>query len=206
MNLLKEIFIVRNLKKDLLIVVLLVVLPFAFFIYKFVPATQVWRNAWFDFDSGYYENVNLFVWTLMLKMLTLILLSIWFLTCKHSWRYVLFVPVIAEIYKVFVWFKVLELDYEHIPAIYNSLIFSIPYLLVLLLFSNLLGYYKHSKKKYSNELNNEINNHLVKLSNFDTKKFKSVKREMIILINKKNNMTKKEYLVELIALRDRITI
>ena len=83
MPLLKEIFIVRNLKKDLLIVVLLIVLPFAFFIYKFVPTTQVWRNAWFDFDSGYYENVKMFVWTLMLKMLTLILLSLWFLTCKH---------------------------------------------------------------------------------------------------------------------------
>ena len=118
----------------------------------------------------------------------------------------LFVPIIAEIYKVFVWFKVLELDHEHIPAIHNSLIFSIPYLLVLLFISNLLGYYKYSKKKYSNEFNNEINNHMVKLSNFDTKKFKCVKREMIILINKKNNMTKKEYLVELIALRDRITI
>ncbi len=203
MLLLKEVFVLKKLKKDLLIVVLLIILPFAFFVHKMFPETQVWRNSWFTLDSGVYENVKLFIWTLMLKILTLSLLSLWFLTCKYIWRYVLFVPIIAEIYKILVWLKVFEFDIKYIPESYESLIFSIPYLIILLLLSNILGYYKNPK---SNMLNDEINNQIIKLSKFDVKKFKLVRKELVRLINKKKNMSKKEYLLKLIALRDQISV
>ena len=52
------------------------------------------------YDSKYYDNVRIFAWTLMTKILTLIFLSLWFITCKHWWRLVILVPIIIESYKI----------------------------------------------------------------------------------------------------------
>lgn len=201
----KNLFIKRNLKKDMLMVIILVVLPFVFFAYRLLPETQVWSNRFFAFDSGYFANVKLFAWMLFLKIMTVIVLSLWFLTCKHKWRYILFVPIIAEIYKVYLWFKVIDLDYDYIPEFYESCLYSIPYLAFLLFISKALGYYKNSSF-YNNRLNKEINEEIIKLSYFDTKNYRFVRKELIQLINEKENIPKREYLSRLIALRDQISI
>ncbi|WCO03108.1 hypothetical protein [Psychroserpens ponticola] len=101
--------------------------------------------------------------------------------------------------------KILEFNVDYIPEFSVTLLFSIPYLIFILLISKTIGYYKHSRP-FTKTVNNEINIQLLKIAKFDSKNYKSVKKELIVLLNNKNSMQKKEYLKKLIALRDKITI
>jgi hypothetical protein len=66
--------------------------------------------------------------------------------------------------------------------------------------------YQNRGVVYEVPLNNEINNQITKLSKFDKKDYKSVKRELKKLEVLKQKINKKEYLIKLIELRDQLTI
>lgn len=205
MSFFNKYFINKNLRKDLIISFIIISLPFVFFTYLIVPETKVWYNEWFIIDSGYFQSAKFFVWFLTVKVMTLVLLSIWFVTCKYFWRYVIFIPIAAELHKIFALFKILEFNYDYKPHILESIIIIIPFIIILLFISKNIGYYRFLKTNNS-QVNNEINSQMVKLSKFNSENYKSVKRKLIKLLNEKDKMSKKEYLGKLIALRDRLSV
>ncbi|WP_394907878.1 hypothetical protein [uncultured Mesonia sp.] len=66
--------------------------PFLFYSYESFPSTKTWETFLFTFESNYYEEVNVSIWTMMTKFIPLFLLIIWFLTCKHWWYHVILIP------------------------------------------------------------------------------------------------------------------
>jgi hypothetical protein len=56
----------------------------------------------FTYDSGEgWDNANFAMWVLTSKLLPLLLLIIWFFTCRHWWYHVLIVPIAMYIYQIF---------------------------------------------------------------------------------------------------------
>lgn len=206
MTILNRYFVRKNLEKDLLIISVIIVLPFIFFMYKLVPETRIWTTDLFIIDSGeYYNNANFFIWFICVKLMTLILLTIWFITCMYRWRYALFFPMIFEIFKLSIIIEALHFEKNHFMIFFDSLLFSIPYIILVLLLANYINYYKFSKP-INERINSEINDHLVALSKFDVHNYKSIRKEFYELKNKKHKMDTKKYLVKLIKLRDNITV
>lgn len=195
----------KRTKKDILVMFIIISLPFIFYLYNFVPKTKRWTTSLFEVNSGYYEDANFYFWLLNVKILTLLILSIWYVTCKYRWRFILLVPILLEIYKIFINIKVASIGFDHQIEFSVSLIYSIPYLLLLFVIDRFFGYYQQAKS-FNVEVNMEINNQLNKLSKFDLRKYKDVKRELSLLTLKRKEMDKKEYLSKLIILRDKITI
>gem|GEM_PF-5445114 len=204
MSFLNNYIINKNIRKDLIILLITISLPFVFFIYLIVPETKVWYNDWFIIDSGYFESAKFFIWFITVKLMTIVLLSIWFVTCKYLWRYIIFVPIAAEVHKLYVLLKIYELNYEYKPHLLETILITIPFLVILLLISKKIGYYRHAKIN-TNVVNDEINSQMAKLSKFDSGNYKFVKQKLVKLLNEKDKMSKKEYLIKLIALRDRLT-
>ncbi|MCB0744336.1 MAG: hypothetical protein KDC67_10560 [Ignavibacteriae bacterium] len=194
----------KRLKKDMFILFFIIALPFAFFIYNIAPEEiHVWKTSWFEIDSGYHKGVDYFLWILSVKFLTLSILSIWFVTCIHKWRMVILAPIFVEIYKICVNISITHhgLNYDfYFP---KSLLISIPFSILLIFVSKKIGYYSRFNTQ---SLNEEISDSMIKISKFDSSIYKNIKKELNKLNKEKEAMDKKDYLIKLIALRDKMTI
>jgi hypothetical protein len=206
MEFLRKISKNRNFLRDIIILLLIVTLPFLFFTYNIIPYnSKVWDSDLLSLNSTALRDLDYLIWIIYIKVLTLLILSIWFVTCLKVWRYVLFFPIIVEIYKIFILLVVLKYGYGHENQYLESLLVSTPYSLMLIFFSKKSGFL--SKKRKSNIIiNHEINKELNKLSKFDVSQYKLVEKKLIKLHSLKGNMDKRVYLTKLITLRDQLTI
>lgn len=76
--------------------------PYLFYLYESVPTTRVWNTFLFSYDSGDgWNDANFAMWVLTSKLIPLLLIFIWFFTCRHWWYHVLLVPITMYIYQIF---------------------------------------------------------------------------------------------------------
>jgi amino acid permease len=73
------------------------------------PSDKVWETPFFVYESGYFENVQTYFWTLMTKFVPIFLLAIWFATCKHWWYHAIVIPLSMFIFQ---FIGALVLDFE----------------------------------------------------------------------------------------------
>jgi len=165
---------------------------------------SVWETKWFTIDAGYFEAVDYYIWLLFVKGLTISVLSLWYISSTYWWRFFLFTPVISEFNKVYgiIYTAKYNTGYD-INFFFCSLVFSVPYVVLLYFVAKRFNYYKPNKT-INNELNTEINEQILKLSKFNSKDYKSVKKEWQNLLKGKENMPKKEYLLKIMQLRNRL--
>lgn len=183
----------------------IMVLPFLFYFYTIVPQdVKIWKTKFYTFDSGYFETIDLYFWTLSIKFLTIGLLSIWFVSCIQKWKFVLVFPIVLEFYKLFVNINYAEKGNEDINFI-NTLYISIPFLLILVIISYKLNYISN-KNKVNKLINEEINNQLIIVSEFKLKDYKLIKKEFDLIKKANKMLSKKEYLARLITLRDQLSV
>lgn len=75
--------------------------PYLFYTYRSVPDTKVWDTFLFTFESHYYEDANAAIWSILVKLIPLLLLFVWFFTCRHWWYHALLVPIAMYVWQLF---------------------------------------------------------------------------------------------------------
>ena len=86
----------KKIKYDLFIAILIVITPFLSFIYMFFDA-NVDNISFLGFNYSHeYKSNSLMMWTMMNSMVPAILMVLFFLHTKYSWRYLLFFPIGLE--------------------------------------------------------------------------------------------------------------
>ena len=121
--------------------------PYLFYIYEIFPNGPVWETSFFTYESKYYEDVLTAAWTYSSKIVPLILLLIWFFTCKHWWYHVILVPLVMYAYQltsVFyedVYLDVIAMDSGDliVMAPFFIIILSIVYLVRIKIFDRIYG-------------------------------------------------------------------
>jgi hypothetical protein len=83
-----------------LIIVFMLFVPYAFYIYNYFPDEKIFETRFFTFESKGYESVNTFMWLLFSKLVPLVLLLIWFTTCKHWWYYSIAIPISVYVFQL----------------------------------------------------------------------------------------------------------
>ena len=75
-------------------IVFLIILasPFLFYLYKSFPESQIWKTSFFEWKTS-YPNWFYFTWYIVSKLVPIILLLIWFFTCKHWWYWAILAPI-----------------------------------------------------------------------------------------------------------------
>ena len=105
----KSRFLAAANKKELIIgtiiATIIAIVPYLFDLYQSVPTGKVWNTFLFEYNSNYYESVQITVWTLMNKLIPLLLIFIWFFTCRHWWYHALLVPIAMYLYQIFIIFN-----------------------------------------------------------------------------------------------------
>jgi len=183
--------------------ILIISLPFLFFTYNLAPFnSQIWRTRWFVIDTN-LSDVNFFLWLLSVKVLTLSILSIWFITCKNWWRYVLLIPFCLEIDKIINVIDASFYDLSDAQTTLERLLIFLVFVLLILIIDKLISYSFYIKN-INEELNEEIAAQIKKLNTFDSKVYKTTTKDFMKLKKEKSKLNKKEYLIKLIILRDKM--
>lgn len=91
----------RALTSGTLIAVVILVTPYLFYLYQGFPAESRWESFFGVYESRFYESVQVVAWVLFGKFIPLLLLLIWFFTCKHWWYHVLLVPMCMYVFQVY---------------------------------------------------------------------------------------------------------
>lgn len=84
-------------KKSLVVggvlVLIIAITPFLFYSYESFPKdSQSWETFIFSFKTGYPSMYHL-AWYFVGKAVPLLLLMVWFFTCKHWWHWIILVPI-----------------------------------------------------------------------------------------------------------------
>ncbi|EDP69705.1 hypothetical protein FBALC1_09247 [Flavobacteriales bacterium ALC-1] len=192
-------------KSEVILCTIIIALPFLFFIYNFAPKDSlIWDLYLFQINAGVFEYVNYFTWIISYKLLIISVNSLWFITSRYSWRYILFIPIGIEIYRLV---NLISYSFENNTdyQILLPIFLSITYFYIIIFFSKKFNFYR-SHKDVIHVLNSDIMTISQSLSKFNTKDYKAIKKEMGYLIKEKETMSKKEYLAKLIALRDQLSV
>ncbi|MEM0516767.1 MULTISPECIES: hypothetical protein [Aequorivita] len=75
--------------------------PLLYYAYESFPSdTQVWKTFLFTFTTE-FPSIYQYAWFLTGKIIPVILLLIWFFTCKHWWHWIILVPLSMYVFQLF---------------------------------------------------------------------------------------------------------
>jgi len=90
----------KSLIQGGIIVLIIGCSPFLYYAYESFPTdTQVWETFFFTFTTE-YPNLYHYAWFVTGKLFPILLLLIWFFTCKHWWHWIILVPLIMYIFQL----------------------------------------------------------------------------------------------------------
>jgi len=76
-----------------IVVLIIACTPILFYLYEEFPDnSQVWDAYFFTIETS-YPSVYHLAWYLTGKVIPLLLLLIWFFTCKHWWHWIILAPI-----------------------------------------------------------------------------------------------------------------
>ncbi len=192
----------RGIPINLLVSSTLLLTTLFWFIHYLIPEKQVWDLGIIQVHNNGFLNVRIFVWFLLQKLIILIPLVLWFITCQHWWKYAILSPIILYSFQ----FWEATQDVSSLDAAGNIKAFPAIFCVVLLLLMiskaikyrvEILMMYEHLTEEIEVLLKNtDFNANSVLYKN--VKRFKLLKAE----IAKETNARKQ--LMKLITLREEL--
>lgn len=82
------------------IATIIAITPYLFTLYEGVPKQRIWDAFIFKYDSSLWEDANYAMWVFTGKTIPLLLLFIWFFTCRHWWYHALLAPIAMYIFQI----------------------------------------------------------------------------------------------------------
>ncbi|AUP77283.1 hypothetical protein [Flavivirga eckloniae] len=117
----------KKLVTGSIVATLIAITPYLFYLHESVPNTKVWDTFLFTYNSGYFESASIAMWILIGKLIPLLLLFIWFFTCRHWWYHTLLVPIVMYIFQIF---TTLRQDVQNVDD--SQLIYLIPVMVIII--------------------------------------------------------------------------
>ena len=112
----------------------------------------------FSFEVHNYEGVDIFMWVVFSKLVPLLLLIIWFTTCKHWWYYAIAIPISVYIFQL-----ISAINFDTNITDESEFIYSLPFTVItlglLLVIRNRLSTYLKAvnlKKEVDDTMNKAI--------------------------------------------------
>lgn len=93
----------RKIFIESIIVFFIVLSPFLYKIYDYLPEDPEASISFFGFviDNNGFRDVSMYIWFLMSKIIPLYLMIIWFMTAKNWWYHIILIPIAMYAFQVF---------------------------------------------------------------------------------------------------------
>ncbi len=94
---------IKILSSSTMIALFIVLSPILFYVYQGFPDVKSWESSLFGtINSYYYESIYTLAWVLFGKIIPLLLLLLWFFTCKHWWYHSIIVPISMYVIQIYI--------------------------------------------------------------------------------------------------------
>jgi len=117
----------KNLIIGSIIATFIAATPYLFYLYENVPKQKVWETFLFTYDSKFYGSIDIVAWTITGKLIPLLLMFIWFFTCRHWWYHVLIVPISMFTFQIF---TILNDDVQYLDS--NEFFYLLPIMALII--------------------------------------------------------------------------
>lgn len=86
-----------------IVIILIAISPFIFKLHEYLPEDPEATIKWLGlvFDRNGFLDLSTYGWYMLGKLVPLLLLTIWFLTCKHWWYHIILIPMIMYAFQIF---------------------------------------------------------------------------------------------------------
>tara|TARA_R110002050_G_scaffold16019_2_gene49083 strand:- start:181972 stop:182517 length:546 start_codon:yes stop_codon:yes gene_type:complete len=84
-----------------IVAVLIGITPYLFYLYNYFPDQPVFDAWFFTYESKFNLSIKITMWLLMGKLIPLLLLILWFFTCKHWWYHIILIPIAMYAFQIF---------------------------------------------------------------------------------------------------------
>ncbi len=102
-----------------LIILFIISTPYLLYLYKGInPDTQSIKTFFGTIKSGFYPNVQTYIYSFFAKFVPLLLLIIWFITNKHWWVHALSIPISVYLFQLISIINDSEKYYDEVEFIY----------------------------------------------------------------------------------------
>lgn len=93
----------KSLIQGGVIVLIMACTPFLYYAYESFPTDSlVWETPFFSLSTQHpYSSFYHYAWFLTGKTIPIILLLLWFFTCKHWWHWIILVPLAMYVFQLF---------------------------------------------------------------------------------------------------------
>ena len=98
---------VNNAKRRLIIesflAFLIILSPFIFKLHEYIPEDPdlTLNFLGLEIEKNGFQNVSIYIWVLLGKIVPLYLFLIWFFTCKHWWYHIILIPVLMYTFQIY---------------------------------------------------------------------------------------------------------
>jgi hypothetical protein len=83
----------KSLLTGSLVALVIVISPYLFYLYESFPDVKVWKTSLFTYESYYFESVQYVAWHVVNKLIPILLLILWFFTCRDWWYHAIIIPI-----------------------------------------------------------------------------------------------------------------
>lgn len=102
-----------------LIILLIISTPYLLYMYKGIsPDAQNIKTIFGTIKSGFYPNVQTYIYSFFAKFVPLLLLIIWFITNKYWWAHSLSIPISVYLFQLISIINDSEKYYDEVEFIY----------------------------------------------------------------------------------------
>lgn len=122
----------KSLIQGGIIVFIMACTPLIYYAYESFPSdSQVWETFFCTFTTK-YPSLYHYAWFITGKIIPVILLLIWFFTCKHWWHWIILVPLSMYV------FQLINILKQNLSADEVEIIYVIPIMMILVPFVYLI--------------------------------------------------------------------
>lgn len=83
------------------VALIIAITPYLFYTYEYFPDQPIYETWLFDYESKFNLSIYVTMWLIMGKLIPLILLILWFFTCKHWWYHIILIPIAMYSFQIF---------------------------------------------------------------------------------------------------------
>ena len=102
------------------IILLIISTPYLLYLYRAIPyELETYETFLGTLESGYYFDVQNYVYTFFGKFVPFLLLMIWFVTNKHWWVHALIIPITVYLFQIIAVINDSEFYVDEVEFIYT---------------------------------------------------------------------------------------
>jgi hypothetical protein len=198
----------RSGKSDIFIIVSIFTLPFLFFLYTLIPELERWSVLSYEIDFFVLVDMQGAVYCFALRLLTLGLLSLWYMSCRYKWYKLILLLILHELFYIGgIALEIIgyNIDVDLLDLIYQILSTVVLFGLYYPIINKARRWFlvrEDRKNKFYQNLQEEINTQIKANTKLSLRRSRQIEKELAALRANKTNLDKRIYLKELIKLRE----